>query len=190
MRTSQSITVQRKDVSGTQVFACKMTLTDGSELCFSASKILRDLVDIYTCQIIADSSLILTPNNTSVTLINQIWSAQSIINEGNSNHSFIYEWYVLKKDGTSVKLNSDSKEITIVAGENNIPQDEVFSIFAKAIVDNKYTVTNYIDIRYQPTIYTKELSQKTFFIQVTNSGKYVQDLFEKDFTFKLVDEAK
>ena len=73
----QEITIQRADVDNIQVYQCTATF-NGLE--FSSQKIIRDFTDGYTNQLIADSSLILTPNKTTVTLTNQVWYQAQIIN--------------------------------------------------------------------------------------------------------------
>ena len=192
--TGKTLNVSRSDVSGAEVFICTMTLNDGSGLSFTASKVIRDFMDSFQSQIIADTSLILTPSNTSVNLTNQVWNLQTLINdEDYSNYNenrFNYEWWLLRKSGDQTNLNTNNKTIKITAGVGNIPTDEVFSILGKVTIDGKTTVTNYVDIRYQPTIYTVEVSPKTFFAQVANNGDYNGSTFTRNFTFKLLDEAK
>ena len=196
--TGKTLTVSRSNVSGVETFICTMTLQDGSGLSFTATKTLRDFIDQYQSQIIADSSLILTPENKSVELTNQIWHLNELINETDSNR-FAYEWYLLKKNGNQLQLkdqngnNITTKTIEIEIGKNNIPStDEVFSILGKAIIDGKTNTVGYVDIRYQPTPYSVEVTPKTLFVPATSNGGYngTGSTIERTFTFRLVNEQK
>ena len=77
---TQSITVERALVKSVEVFNCTIK-NNATGLSYFSTKILRDFTDGYTNQLIADKSLILTPNNTTVTLTNQVWYQANIINE-------------------------------------------------------------------------------------------------------------
>lgn len=188
--TSKSITVNRKNIFGSEIFICTMRPQDNSNSEYTATKVIRDFADTFTSQIIADSSLVLTPNHMTVELTHQIWNLQNIINDDNSSHSCRYEWYLLKEDGTDIPLNQNKKTITITAGMNNIPLSEVFTILGKATVDGKTTTVGYVDIRYQPIEYTVEVSPKTFFIPVTKDGLFKGKTFVQNFTFRLLDNEK
>ena len=118
-----SIIVERNKVSSVEVFSCTITVNK-TGLSYTGTKILRDFTDGYTNQLIADKSLILTPNNTTVTLTNQVWYQANIINkdkyednnlteeqikENESNHNrFFYKWSLLTKDTEEIILSLGS----------------------------------------------------------------------------------
>ena len=91
-------TIQREMISNIEIFQCSAILEDGSNHPpIIEQKTIRDFTDNYTNQLIASNSLILTPQNSSVTLTNQVWYQTKIINEDNTNTDrFVYEWFLLK----------------------------------------------------------------------------------------------
>ena len=188
----QSITVTRDKVHNTEIFICNMSLTDGSGLTFIANKILRDFSDEYSNNLFASSSTILNPKKLSVEITNQVrWQTEIINGEAANQNRFKYEWSILSKEGEQIDLTDDSyknKTIEIVAGQGKFPKED-FTVLGKVTIDNKVTSFSYINIIYRETIYTVELSPKTFFIPVDSTGKITAP-FSKEFSFKLLDENK
>lgn len=147
-----SIEVERNKISSIEVFSCTITINK-TGLSYIGTKILRDFTDSYTNQLIADKSLILTPNNTTVTLTNQVWYQANIINkdkyEGNnlteeqikeneSNHNrFFYKWSLLTKDTEEIILFLGSgkgyKDYTIDLNSSFQKLDET----GKVLVDDE-----------------------------------------------------
>lgn len=187
---TETITVERSFVKSVEVFSC--TITDVSTgLSYAATKILRDFTDAYTNQLIADNTLILTPNNTSVKITNQVWHKTSIINNENDQSRFEYKWSVLKINGEQIILEEEKEKILEVKIDDNIFPKENFSILGEVTIDNKVVTLNYADIKYQPVTYTIEISPKTFFVPATNEGTYRDDKsFIKNIKFQLLDDNK
>lgn len=198
------ITIQRTDVDNIQVYQCTATF-NGLE--FSAQKIIRDFTDGYTNQLIADSSLILTPNKTTVTLTNQVWYQAQIINgkDADSNR-FNYKWVLLKSDnineevleGTgktlTIDLNAEKEVENEETGEKekiNIYPKENFSILGMVTIDGKTVTVNYADIKYQPVAYSVNVSPKTIFIPTNADGTYRStESFIQEIKFQLLDDKK
>lgn len=150
--TKPNIIVERSKVSSVEVFSCTITVNK-TGLSYTGTKILRDFTDGYTNQLIADKSLILTPNNTTVTLTNQVWYQANIINkdkyEGNnlteeqikeneSNHNrFFYKWSLLTKDAEEIILflgsGKEYKDYTIDLNSSFQKLDET----GKVLVDDE-----------------------------------------------------
>lgn len=201
----QEITIQRADVDNIQVYQCTATF-NGLE--FSSQKIIRDFTDGYTNQLIADSSLILTPNKTTVTLTNQVWYQAQIINgkDADSNR-FNYKWILLKSDNKTeivLKEGKDKELIINLNAEKEVENEETgkiekikiypkenFSILGMVTIDGKTVTVNYADIKYQPIAYSVNVSPKTIFIPATSEGKYQGiEPFTQQIKFQLLDDNK
>lgn len=186
---TKNIEVKRGDISSVEVFTCIFKLSDGRT--FSASKIIRDFTDAYTNQILAKSSLILTPNNSSVELENQIWYDNGIINgEGSDSSRFAYKWSILKSDGSEIELTNTEKTLKVIVGSSSYPKEN-FSILGKVIIDGKAMTLNYADIKYQPVSYSVNISPSTLFVAATNDGKFKansNNVF--NIKFQLLDDNK
>ena len=189
-KNTQSVTIERALVKSVEVFNCtiKNKITG---LSYFSTKILRDFTDAYTNQLIADNTLILTPNNTSVRITNQVWYKTSIINNEENQNRFKYEWSVLKVNGEQFFLTEEkNKTLEINIEDGNFPKEN-FSILGKVIIDEKAVTVNYIDIKYQPVTYTVEISPKTIFVPATNEGKYRgEGNFIQKIKFQLLDDNK
>lgn len=186
--TTESIEVPRAKVSSTEIFTCKITLNNG--LTFSASKILRDFTDGYFSQIIANTSLILTPKHPTVELTNQVWHEEEIINDDlNSEQRFKYSWSILKNNATEDLKKETSKTLTVKAGTGSFPKEN-FTILGKVIIDGKTTVLNYIDIKYSPINYSVEFPSEIFVPAKTDGSYRGTEKFQKTVRFKILDEEK
>lgn len=187
------ITIQRADVDNIQVYQCTATF-NGLE--FSSQKIIRDFTDGYTNQLIANSSLILTPNNLKVTLTNQVWYQTGIINGDNITDQekarFEYEWILLKSDNeTEFVLSGEKNKKLEINLNNSIYPKENFSILGKVTIDNKTITVNYADIKYQPVAYSVNVSPKTIFIPTNADGTYRGTRsFTQEIKFQLLDDKK
>lgn len=111
----KSIEVTRDKISGTEIFICEVTVEE-NKMKYSATKTIRDFVDNYFSQIIAGSSLILSPSNSSVQLTNQVWEGNTLINDKNPSR-FTYDWSILTADGQSNSLGSNKTLILTVGGK-------------------------------------------------------------------------
>lgn len=191
-RETSETSIERTDVSNVDVFQCKITY-DGSTY-YTNQVIIYDLLDTYNCNLIANNPLILTPNNTTIALTNQVYNSNGeVISEG-----ITYEWAILKKGNTTATWLTDeygetkqTLEIDIINKEPFSEIKENFSIVGKATVNGKITVSNFINIAYQPVAYTVEVSPRQIFIPVNSVGEYSSDNeFTSTLTFKLVDDSK
>ena len=186
-----TFTVERAKISNLETFVCSMT-QKSTGLTFSPSITIRDYTDSYYCRILADSSTILTPSNTKVILSNQVMYLTSILNEEESDR-FSYSWSLLKQGDSNKTLlheiGKGTKTLQIDLGQNVFPREN-FTILGEVLIDEKTTVQNFIEIKYQPISYTIEISPKTFFIPAKNDGSLREKTFSKEFSFKLVDENK
>lgn len=187
------ITIQRADVNNIQVYQCTATF-NGLE--FSSQKIIRDFTDGYTNQLIANNSLILTPNNLTVTLTNQVWYQTGIINgdsmSDQEKERFEYEWILLKSDNeTEIVLSEEKGKKLEINLNNSIYPRENFSILGKVTIDKKTVTVNYADIKYQPVAYSVNVSPKTIFIPTNADGTYRSTGdFAQKIKFQLLDDKK
>lgn len=192
-KEGKEITIQRTEVNNIQVYQCSATL-NGLE--YSSQKIIRNFTDGYTNQLIADSSLILTPNKTTVTLTNQVWYQTEIINrDGISEEEakrFQYKWILLKSDNAiETELEGKTEKILEIDINNPVYPKENFSILGMVTIDKKTVIINYADIKYQPVTYTVNVSPKTIFIPVTSDGQLREaDTFVQQIKFQLLDDKK
>lgn len=195
----QTLTVGRSNLQGSEIFICKMTLADGSNLSFTASKTLRDFTDEYYGRILSNSSTLLTPNHKTIILSHQIFHKTKEINSLNSDERFKYSWSILSenkeeilltKDGDGKNINENNRDLKITLGKGGVPLENGFTILAKATIDNKINILSYLNITYQPVIYTVEISPKTIIVPAERDGSCSLTSFEKEITFKLVDSNK
>ena len=187
---TRSITVERALVKSVEVFNCTIkNKTTG--LSYFSTKILRDFTDGYTNQLIADNTLILTPNNTSVRITNQVWHKTSIINNEENQTRFKYKWSVLKTNGEQVILEKETgKTLIVIIDDNTFPREN-FSILGEVTIDDKVVTVNYADIKYQSVTYTVNISPKTIFVPATDSGIYRgEGGFIQKIKFQLLDDNK
>lgn len=189
----KEIIIQRADVDNIQVYQCTATFNG---LKFSSQKIIRDFTDGYTNQLIANNSLVLTPNNLVVTLTNQVWYQTEIINGDDITNQekarFKYEWILLKSDNkTEIVLSGEENKKLEINLNNSIYPRENFSILGKVTIDNKTITVNYADIKYQPVAYSVNVSPKTIFIPTNADGTYRgTGSFTQEIKFQLLDDKK
>jgi hypothetical protein len=100
LSNSQEITVKRAHVHNSEIFICTAKLID-SDLTFSASQVIRDFVDVYSGNLIPDSSKILTPDHDTVNITSQIWYRT---NQLETSRVTNYEWTLLTKDNKTLYL--------------------------------------------------------------------------------------
>lgn len=186
-KTTRQIVISRSEISNVEVFQCEITTTDGSELSFSAQKIIRDFTDGYTNQLIADKTLILTPDNKKVNLTNQVWHQTNIINDTGDQSRFVYSWKLLTEKAEEQTLAETKKTIEINLDKEPFKGlQENFSIFGIATIDGKTITANYADIKYQPISFSTQLSPNAIFIPVNKEGQFEEDLFTAQCSFKLI----
>lgn len=184
-----SITIQRSLVGSTQIYSCRIT-DKITKIDYFVSKIIRDFTDIYNCVLIADSSLILTPENEEVNLECQLWHGSNLIIDENIS----YEWHLLLPGTQEDKIieGQNSKILKINVGlDNNIFPQSNFSIFCKVIRNGSVSL-GYTNISYSPIEYSVEITPLTIFLPVTSKGAYKgkDSQITKDIIFKLVDKTK
>lgn len=191
----KTITITRSQVFSTALFFCQITLVSSGEL-YTASKALRDFTDGYSSQIISDGSLILTPDNPTLLLVNQIWYQTQIINDINSER-FTYKWVLLKSDGTSEILTQgigqNYQQCTINKEQLGLGlEEENFTVLCSTIIDNKVTVLQYIDLRYQLISYSSKVFPNILFAPANTDGtpSATGSFFTQTIVFQLLDENK
>lgn len=185
-KTTRQITISRNEISNVEIFQCEITITDGSELSFSAQKIIRDFTDGYTNQLIADRTLILTPDNKQVKLTNQIWHQTNIINNTEDQSRFVYSWKLLTEKTEEQALAETGKTIEINLEKEPFKElQENFSIFGIATIDGKTITANYADIKYQPISFTTQVSPNAVFVPVNKEGQLEEEAFSTQCSFKI-----
>lgn len=187
---TRSIVVPRSAVPNIEVFQCTITIIE-SGFSLSSQKILRDFTDGYTNQLIANGTLILTPKNPAVTLENQVWYQTKIINGETDQSRFSYGWKLLLSNGNEVDIENYSKTLIVNLEDATFSGiKENFSILGTVIIDGKAFTANYADIKYQPISYSVEVSPRQIFIPTNSEGKYQDDVYSTEVSFRLVDEEK
>lgn len=185
------LTVRRKAVKTLDTFICEITISTG--LVFRVSMNLLDKTDSYYGNIIADGSLILTPEHNSINLTSQLWSGIELINSDDTNAArFKYKWFYLKDNerkevGTARELKVG---LTDKDAEDNFiyPQKDSFIIYCQAEIDGKTYILSNISIQYSPVVYNVQKRPETFFVPTLNGGIYYssEKKFEQKVSFKLV----
>lgn len=185
------LTVRRKAVKTLDTFICEITISTG--LVFRVSMNLLDKTDSYYGNIIADGSLILTPEHNSINLTSQLWSGIELINSDDTNAArFKYKWFYLKDNerkevGTArelkVRLTDKDAEYNFI-----YPQKDSFIIYCQAEIDGKTYVLSNISIQYSPVVYNVQKRPETFFVPTLNGGVYYSSkkVFRQTVSFKLV----
>lgn len=195
--TSKSITVSRDQIGSMETFICEMTNSYGTK--FRVSKNLYDRTDVYQSAIISNGSTILTPQNTNITLTNQIWYQTNIINGASAQtNNFKYNWYCLSKDGNfTYEGKNDTREFTIdlskmkADGKTPIFPKTNFVVYCETTIHGKVVVVSSLAIQYSPVNYTVSISPVAIFMPATSNGSYKGSaIFTKEITFQLLDDNK
>ena len=185
----QDLEVQRSWVSTLEVFQCTATLNDGSNLKFEAQKIIRDFVDNFSATIISDKARILNPENSEITLTNNIYHLGNLVTDTSRITS--YSWFLFYKNQEE-KLIQEGISNTLAINlntEGNIFPKEDFSILCVALIDGKERVVAYTDIIYRETFYRPVVSPKTIFVPVNKDGIPTLKTFSHEIKFQLVDDG-
>ena len=185
----QNLEVQRSWVSTLEVFQCTATLNDGSNLKFEAQKIIRDFVDNFSATIISDKARILNPENSEITLTNNIYHLGNLVTDTSRITS--YSWFLFYKNQEE-KLIQEGISNTLAINlntEGNIFPKEDFSILCVALIDGKERVVAYTDIIYRETFYRPVVSPKTIFVPVNKDGIPTLKTFSHEIKFQLVDDG-
>lgn len=185
----QNLEVQRSWVSTLEVFQCTAALNDGSNLKFEAQKIIRDFVDNFSATIVSDRARILNPENSEITLTNNIYHLGNLVTDTSRITS--YSWFLFYKEQEEKLIQegiSNTLVINLNAEENIFPKED-FSILCVALIDGKEMVVAYTDIIYRETFYRPVVSPKTIFIPVNKNGSPTPETFSHNIKFQLVDDG-
>ena len=161
---TKSITIARANIYSHENFICSMTCEGVS---YVATCAIDDRTDVYTGAIISDTSLVMTPILNTANLTCKIFRNSEEINLDN----ITYKWVYYTNNSTSENPIGETKEITIVLGNENNPPKDNFSLYCIATIDNKYKVVSYLPISYSVS-YTPILTPKTIFIPSNADGSY------------------
>lgn len=185
------LTVRRKAVKTLDTFICEIIISTG--LVFRVSMNLLDKTDSYYGNIIADGSLILTPEHNSINLISQLWSGVELINgDDTSATRFKYEWFYLKDNERKEVGNARELKVGLTDKDTDdnfiYPQKDSFIIYCQSEIDGKTYVLSNVSIQYSPIIYSVQKRPETFFVPALNGGTYYssEKVFEQKVSFKLV----
>jgi hypothetical protein len=186
--TSKELILSRAQVKGTEVISCTMTdLSTG--LSFIATKTIRDYVDEYRADLLPSSSLILTPNNTSVDLTARVWHKTDIINEEENEGRFRYSWQLINSNGTMANESIGANRILTIDTSSGVFPKENFTIACTITIDEKTAVSAYQNITYSPIEYTVNVEPKQAWLNVDSDGNY-SGTRTFSFNFQLLDKEK
>lgn len=195
--TSKSITISRDQIGSMETFICEMTNSYGTK--FRVSKNLYDRTDVYQSAIISSGSTILTPQNTNITLTNQIWYQTNIINGASAQaNTFKYKWYCLNEDGNfTYEGKNKARKFTIdlsemkADGKTPVFPKTNFVVYCETTIHGKVVVVSSLAIQYSPVNYTVSVNPIAIFMPATSNGSYKgSTTFTKEITFQLLDDNK
>lgn len=186
--TGSTLNISRGQVNGTEVISCTMT-DNSTDLSFVATKTIRDYVDEYRADLLPSSSLILTPNNTSVDLTARVWHKTGIINNDKEQNRFGYKWQLIKSNETTInELDETSRILTVDTSSEDFPKEN-FTIACTITIDGKITASAYQNITYSPIEYTVNVEPKQVWLNVDSEGNY-SGTRTFNFNFQLLDKEK
>lgn len=187
--TTKTLTVARGQIDSTGTFICDITAPNGTV--YRISKTLTDRTDSYFGTISANSSLILTPEHSTVTLTNQIWHRTSIINDPDSSR-FTYAWSCIDEDNQVVQLTGvTTDEKSLVVDINGAFPKKDLVIYCEATIDGKAITNSYISLSYSPITYSVYVEPRTIFVPANANGSYRGETsFSKEIKFQLLNDAK
>lgn len=187
--TTKTLTVARGQIDSTGTFICDITAPNGTV--YRISKTLTDRTDSYFGTISANSSLILTPEHSTVTLTNQIWHRTSIINDPDSSR-FTYAWSCIDEDNQVVQLTGvTTDEKSLVVDINGAFPKKDLVIYCEATIDGKAITNSYISLSYSPITYSVYVEPRTVFVPANANGSYRGETsFSKEIKFQLLNDTK
>ena len=187
--TTKTLTVARGQIDSTGTFICDITVPNGTV--YRVSKTLTDRTDSYFGTISANSSLILTPEHSTITLTNQIWHRTSIINDPDSSR-FTYSWSCIDEDNQVVQLTGvTTDEKSLVVDINGAFPKKDLVIYCEATIDGKAVTNSYISLSYSPITYSVYVEPRTIFVPANANGSYRGETsFSKEIKFQLLNNAK
>ena len=186
--TDSTLNISRGQVNGTEVISCTMT-DNSTDLSFAATKTIRDYVDEYRADLLPNSSLILTPNNSSVKLTARVWHKTGIINNDEDQSRFGYKWQLINSNETTInELDETSRILTVDTSSEAFPKEN-FTIACTITIDGKTTASAYQNITYSPIEYTVNVEPKQVWLNVDSNGNYSGD-HTFNFKFQLLDKEK
>lgn len=173
--TAQSITIQRSDIINQEIYSCEIK-NETTGLTYSASKIIYDFTDEYFCEISYNKPLLLTEENTQVTLSVKVWDKYG--NEVNTETAKLsYAWDTIPDKNFGAPIGTEKDFTLNTSDTSTIPQKQTFTVYCRVYLsDSNDENTRQIasdSVTFQYTSeYQAKVTPSTIFIPTTSSGEY------------------